>query len=743
MVHSMKKLPVKNILALLLALTLLLPLAIVPATAQQPAVLRVALLSDLHYYPPSMADGYSEFFKENNVGHPIEQAPGLLRSALAAIAARRDEVDYLLITGDLTRYGEYAGHTELTAILEQFEIDSGIEVAVVPGNHDVNAGAADFTGGVKRDAKKTTQEEFLAFYANLGYDLPGLERFTPAGDERAGMLSYAVDLGDSYRLIAIDTHMRRINPDLQAWAIKQCEEAVAAGKTVIGMGHHNLNEQLKGQLIIMQNQGIENMREVSEAFADAGMHFYFSGHLHMSEISPWYSDSGQVLYDIVVPGLFVFPGDYRVVTFTAADGRVDADIRSYAPDEILPLTANGITYPQPYQPIALGLTFGYGGEGLAGLAKINLKKSLLGPLEDLRRNGGIAAMVKDQVDLGPINALFEYLDERLVNQPDKILALVNGLVDDAFALPVSKLPCTRFIDEMGFGNRNRPGTVDDMANSAIVYMFWKKHDPKDDPFIQDALRRLQNGELLDQLLGFAVPKILDVLGAGVLPLIIDCQPVNRALGHALNTLNCPLVTILALALTPGMRDTLCGSLYGLASEIITSASPTGSGSGKIVYDGPVTAPTGKNTFRLPHDIRVTLSGDQKSAEITWYTKSSLVNPELKLTDVAGNAVSGVAITTSFEFEYITVNEIDLAIMKMLGTNMRAAKHTARLEGLTPGKAYKFTVGDSHYEWYSGPQNLPPEEESPFRAFLRKVWEWVLGMWKLLGIWWNNRVYLGI
>ncbi|MCL2508012.1 MAG: metallophosphoesterase [Oscillospiraceae bacterium] len=734
----MKKSPVKKILALALAVLFLLPLLPAPATAESPNILRVALLSDIHYFREDMAGGYGEVFMQGNaVGHPIEQTPGLLRSALAAIAERADDLDYLLISGDLTRYGEYDGHAELAEILKQFETDTGIDIAVVPGNHDIDSGAATFANGVKESARKTTEEDFLAFYEDLGYDL-AFERFNPTGEDKAGMLSYAADIGDGYRLIAIDTFRRKITPELQAWIIGQCEEAVAAGKTVVGMGHHNLNEQLNGQLRIMQNQGIENMREISESFADAGMHFYFSGHLHMSEISPWYSDSGEVLYDIIVPGLFTFPGDYRVVTFSSLNGRIEADVRSYAPDEVLEITANGITYPRPYRPTALELTFGYNGNGLNGFAKENLRRTLGEQLEKLRDSGGITAMVKNQVDLGPVNALFEYLDERLINDPDKIIGVLNDLLDDALALPVSKLPCNRFLD-LGFGDATKPGTVSDMATAAIVYMFWKNHDPQDDPFMMDVLGRLQNGELLDQLLNYALPKIFDVLGADLIPLISDCVPVNSALAKALNSIGSPLITMPLLALIPGTRDTINNSLYELASKIITSQSPTGSGNGIVVYDpNNLQTPAGPRTFRLPFDLSFTVSGDQKSAEIVWYTKASLTSPGLKLTDSMGVPAAEAEIALTTEFADVTVETIDLAIMQLMGYTIRAAKHTAKITNLTPGKSYRFSAGDTEFEWWSEPQNLTAAKENQIVTFFTRLWEWIRGFLRMLGISWKNQ-----
>ena len=483
----------------------------------------------------------------------------------------------------------------------------------------------------------------------------------------------------------------------------------------------------------MQNQGIEDMHEISEKFADAGMHFYFSGHLHLGEISPWVSDRGETFYDIIVPGLYSFPGDYRVVNFSAAGGRVEADIRSYAPDEVLPVTANGITYT-PYYPAALEYSFGYGGEGLTGFLKANLRQALTGQLNDLQKSGGITQMVKDRVDLGPLNLLFEYLDERLINNPQGIIDLLEGLVDEAFALPVSRLPCTRFIDTLGFGDPKKPGTLEDAGKSVLAYMFWKKDDPKDDPFLQDVLRRMKNGALLDQVLGFALPRVLEVLGAEIVPLLagVDIALLNRALGAGLGSLGYPL--LLLLALLPGVRGTISDTLYTVANTIVTGFSPTGSRDGAIVYDGPVAVPTGHNTFRLPQDIQV--SRGLFSAQITWYTKAGLHTPALQLTDKNGNPAGEAKVTLTTEYEDLLVDQLDLAIMQMMGYNMRAARHTARIENLVPGKTYLFTAGDSEFKWWAGPQRLAGE--NPLAPLIQWVWQWILGVLRLPVTVWNNR-----
>ncbi|MCL2299414.1 MAG: metallophosphoesterase [Firmicutes bacterium] len=744
----MKKMSLKSI-ALLLALTLLPVIVPMSAGAAAPAKLNIALVSDTHYYPPEMAgDYYDVLFDNTQLGHPIEQTPGVLRSALEAIKARalRGEIDYLLIPGDLTTDGEHLGHERLAEILldferETFEAGHPVPVAVIPGNHDMGNGNI-FVNGVKERAQpETTVSEFRRIYDQLGYDLPGIEFYT-ADLSVEGALSYTANLGDDYRLVALDTRVRRISPELRAWVAAQCRKAVEVDhRTVVAMGHHNLNEQFQGQLRVMQNQGIENMREISEEFADAGMHFYFSGHLHMSEISPWYSDSGEVLYDIIVPGLYSFPGDYRVVNFTAEGPEsITADVQSYPVDEALRVsTKRGgevINYKQPYYPDNLEFSFGYKGQGLAGFLKANLRAQLGKPLEELQKNGGIAAMAGD---LGPLTQVLEYLDKQLNNNTQKIFDILGNLVDEAFALPVSKLPCTRFIGDLGFGDAAKPGTVADAGNSILVYMFWKHKDPAGDAFVQDVLRRMRNGELVDQVLNFAVPKVLDVLGAEILPLLanVDVGMLNRAMQCGLGTLNLPL--LLVTALLPGTRDAISKTLYDFASKAIVSQSPSGRGTDAVLeYKGAAAAPTGPDTFRMPFDLTVTLGSGCKEAEVVWYTKESLVAPGLRLTGKDGKAVTGVTVAVTTEAVKRTVNQLDLGVAQMMGYNMQAQKHTAKISGLKPLTAYLFSVGDTYRGWWAQPRKLAGAQ--PVLDFFRQVWDWICGIWKLIVTMWNNRWY---
>ena len=71
----------------------------------------------------------------------------------------REEVDILLIPGDLTNHGERQSHLDFQKILHAIQ-EKGIDVFVVPGNHDVN---------IPGPTEGISKEEFAEMYAPFGY----------------------------------------------------------------------------------------------------------------------------------------------------------------------------------------------------------------------------------------------------------------------------------------------------------------------------------------------------------------------------------------------------------------------------------------------------------------------------------------------------------------------------------------------------------------------------------------------
>ncbi|MCL2301413.1 MAG: metallophosphoesterase [Firmicutes bacterium] len=720
-------------LALLLTSILLLGALPVPAAAATPAALNIAVLSDPHIYPDDMTGGFCEAYIEAQAanGRALESTQKRFEAALADLSARvnAENLQYLLVPGDTSEWGELAGHELAARLLEEFEDATGVEVLVIPGNHDLSNGdARDFSTGALVKAEYLKHDDYPAVYSRLGYEL-AIERFG---------LSYTADLGGKYRLIAADTNRRRIGTgerytqaELREWVLDQCAKAEADGKIVVGMGHHPLGEMFGNMDTFMgDNFGFGDACGAAEAFAEAGMHYYFSGHLHFNEIAQRVSDAGEPLYDIMTAATAFFPGGYRIVNFSELDGKIEADVRSV----FLPLVNPSPHPDNPFYDTLYGRGFGApDGSGLAGWVSCAVKFALGPTLEGL----SFADMAKGSgVDIAPLNSLLSYLDRRLFGQPERLLDILNGLAAEILALPVSKLPCTRFIDEFGFGGPAKPGTFEDLGNSALIYLFGKRGGAATDAFVRDALRRFQNGEFVDQLLNFAVPKLLAALGGEVLPLLLDNPAAICALQKLASALDCPVLfmPLLALAAGPNVRAALSDSLYRFAGGVMTGQSPTSSPDGLLVYDGPVEVPTGPLTYRLPQDI--TVDAGWSGAEITWYTKAGVNTPALIVTDKNGNPAPEVQIAITSAAEEVMAGPLDIGYAKLMGRALPALKHTARLTGLKPGKTYHFTAGDSTWDWWAEPVSFTTVWDKVL-GFFGRIWDWLRGLLGIVRVWLVN------
>ncbi|MDR1463681.1 MAG: metallophosphoesterase [Oscillospiraceae bacterium] len=821
----------RRLLSLLLALFLVLPalpLSALTAVAQpgpfgQPVFdngdLRIAFMSDVHLFPEELTGNYNQAFIDDNVnrGKPAMQGGGLLRSALAALKKHNDDsgLDYLIVTGDLTRDGEYLGHQKMAQYLKDLEDETGIKVVVTNGNHDIeNHGAADYTSGKQEDARITHPEDFLEIYADLGYDLPNCHRFVPQAGNKGGMLSYAADLNDQYRLIVIDTGEYspdnadgkdwaqiggRIGPDLMAWVKAEAAAAQAAGKTIVSVGHHNLTEHLGYEGSIWKDYVLKDFQRTREELADAGIHFYFSGHIHLGEMSDIVSDAGERFYDICVPALTCFPSEFREVVFhTDPGGKITADVTSHRADEILSVTAAGHTYQNPYYPENFQVTFGdYETGTLRGFVKANVRKSLSGMLGDVANAGGIQGKLKDSgVDIqqslhdalkgglvlgnwnifseknltGLIDDIFAQLDEVYINDPDHTFAILDQLFDELFSLPVSKVPCTYFLDTLQFGDPNKPGTLEDFGNSALAYMFWKDCDLSQDPFMQDVVRRIESGELLDQLLDFVINKVSTLIAGELLPNLklnpksvfvnqLSKDTVGSLLSFLLEvvtgggrTRDCLQGFLKTLGIQPGLglrltmkpivglvvdqskRQVISHTLLTFVNAQLINPQPYGDRNAQLIYDGPTAPEATAENYRLPMNLTVTVGDDKTSATVTWDTKWSVTGSDVRLFDAQGNIVTA-AMTDSTEAEELLVDQLDIAFTKLLGTPLPAQRHTVVITGLTPDTVYQFEAGDSARGWWSGRDTFRTGPEpcawwKTLVSWLQIAWEWLLD---LLGI----------
>lgn len=341
----MKK-TVKLLAAVLAAIMAACSCPVVPQAAESAydPPLRIGVMSDIHFFPEEYTNLNSpQFLQDNHCDSKLMgESEAVLKATLGTMAARKANGSFpmncLIIPGDLTFDGEKLGHTKVAAYLKQFEEETGVDVFVINGNHDINnyeAACYATPDNKKMTAKDdpgmllTTPGDFRNMYADLGFDKA--DGFYIPAEGKAGGLSYTAALPGGYRLIAIDSCVytadvtedgqnekesrMNITPGLLDWVIDETAKAKRRGETVIGMAHGSIIEHFELEEFLSGNAMVADHERVSYELADAGMHFIFTGHMHSNDTVSIVSADNEILYDIETCGLTNIPNTYNEASF--------------------------------------------------------------------------------------------------------------------------------------------------------------------------------------------------------------------------------------------------------------------------------------------------------------------------------------------------------------------------------------------------------------------------------------------
>lgn len=307
----------KKVLSIILSVITASSVLCVGVSAEEKNDLSFAIASDLHYSAPE-----EELEKTND--DPIfwhatrrcemENETGLIIDEFLNQCAESDDVEYVLISGDLANRGRSRpeDHLVIAQKLRDFEKKSGKEVYVINGNHDASNDQA------------TTLARFKEIYAEFGYD--------HALTTRADDCSYTADLGEKYRLIALDSNHETkstedgMTADRLKWVKEQAELAKEDGRYPIVMMHHNLLDHLPIQRVLSRNFIVKFHFTTAELFADWGIKTVFTGHEHCSDATVYTSALGNKLYDFATTSLAMYPLEYRVVKYN--DNEIKYETRS-------------------------------------------------------------------------------------------------------------------------------------------------------------------------------------------------------------------------------------------------------------------------------------------------------------------------------------------------------------------------------------------------------------------------------
>jgi|GEM_PF-182668 len=286
--------------------------------------LKVFIASDMHVMKSELII---------NDGQALEQYLAgdrkLLRESEAIFDAIIDtalsiQPDIVLFSGDLTKDGELLSHQYVAEKCQVLE-DAGIQVFVVPGNHDINnPHAFAFDGENVIPVEGISPEEFSTIYANFG--------FSEAIAHDPNSLTYIVEPVPGLQLFAMDVCRYdnnysnnypetggSLSEDSYNWIMQKLQEAKDANKRVLGMMHHGLIEHYVGQKTLFNDYVIDGWDTLSVNFADMGMKAVFTGHYHSHDIVGKTSDNGNTIYDIETGSSVTWPCPFRTIDITDND----------------------------------------------------------------------------------------------------------------------------------------------------------------------------------------------------------------------------------------------------------------------------------------------------------------------------------------------------------------------------------------------------------------------------------------
>ena len=577
------------------------------------------ILSDLHYFAedsqgPTAEDKaeFNEMMLMNNATSGI--APEILDAALANVTAMalQGKIDFLLVPGDLTKNAEKAAHQELVEKFTQFEQFTGIPVYVINGNHDINNNrAAIYDGENLLNVKKnpelrsqldTTPEEFETLYKDFGYSSEGgyYSRYKQIAGNSEGSLSYAIDLPNDYRLIAIDSQLYsadntdsglneqetagHMSDALLEWALKECEQAEKDGKTIIGFTHTNTVPHFDTEVDLFDNFVFRDWEKAADVLADAGMHYTVSGHVHMQDVATYVSDNGEEITDITGASILSYPNLFRSVTMSSAsNGDIECTYETHDIDEFVPVYIDGVAQPKPFKNIAWAYNFG--GDNIKNFAMNVLEYQLrYGFGKDVKDAGGLYNYVEQAIGVdtligdlvgseivgdlsaGAIKlllvALFNQVDNRYLSDPDKTLAILDPMIDKLLNIEVSDYPSTAFKNTLGFGSTGEKGTLGDLASTVLAYHYTNNEDPKNDKFLMNALERFDNNQNAEVIVDTLLEVVLDDLLQGEILKNLKIDPISWGVN--------------------GPMSELAQSAYDIIAGLVGAGDWTGFGIGDII-----------------------------------------------------------------------------------------------------------------------------------------------------------------
>ncbi|HLP78417.1 MAG TPA: metallophosphoesterase [Candidatus Paceibacterota bacterium] len=278
-----------------------------------------AVLSDLHWYDTHLGTtgaAFADYLAQDP--KLLAESDAILDAAVANIVKQR--VNFVIVPGDLTKDGELVNHLGVAKHFKQLE-QRGIQVFVVPGNHDINnSDAVRYIGNKTRRVPTVTPQLFRTIYRQFGYD-EAIER-----DHNS--LSYVAEPVRGVWLLAIDSCKYdesktndhpvvsgRIRPETMVWIRSVMQKANARNKQVVAFMHHGVNQHFFGESDLFSDFLVDDWTGTSVQLAQTGLKVIFTGHYHSTDAAYLVNQTLtplSPLCDVETASLATYPCAFRI-----------------------------------------------------------------------------------------------------------------------------------------------------------------------------------------------------------------------------------------------------------------------------------------------------------------------------------------------------------------------------------------------------------------------------------------------
>lgn len=297
---------------------------------------KFAVLSDVHFYDTSLGitgSAYEECLKSDR--KLLAESKEILNLAIDNII--KSGVQFVLISGDLTKDGELINHQQLAKNLTRLT-SNGIKVYVVPGNHDVNNPLSyKYEGDKSILVDNVSAEQFVDIYKDFGYgeaiemDVGSQGNSSQEISSREiSSLSYVAEPIKNLWIVALDTCKSEENKSGEEeivsgnltkeqgkWLEEVLKKANKQNKAVIVLQHHGIVEHWDGQSKLHPEYLIEDYKDIGQMLASYDVRIAFSGHYHAQDIAKANFKENGFIYDIETGSLITAPCAIRYGTINS------------------------------------------------------------------------------------------------------------------------------------------------------------------------------------------------------------------------------------------------------------------------------------------------------------------------------------------------------------------------------------------------------------------------------------------